>query len=1144
MASSSVSSTARAPDLNPSSLPLAQPPQHVDPPFSAVQHPSTANAIPTVAAHTDAQLLPVAAPDGRDPSLLAYAGRPQPDSVDADAVSGQPYKDGRIRNPVPSKLKGKTSASSGKFSVMHMDIRSRDAATDRDLAAKRTSESTALAAQKAFENGYQPHRKSNWLRMPDDELQALHAQAQVQAHLQSQPHLQQQQHHQQQQQQQHGHLQLQGHVQMPPQAQIPDPGVPFTGSTPYDPSLYGLKSATKPPVAYVPVPLSAQETKEHQARLLTLLRTLQPVQVVDQLCKALAYFGGIPDAPPPQDGKFPESAEANGSGSVFVGWLTEIFPDLDAQGRRKPRPMRPAPPVEPSPEKRGRGRPKGSKSSKVRSDKGIKKTPKKSLPTDAPSDGNPAPGDNWVDADDTAGNDGQNVAATDRQPPGSNVANRTEGAASIRKRGRPKGSKNRPRESLPEDFGANPPPPISALFSIGKKATGRPKGTKNRPKDGQASATTAATGNSDNALIMNATDAQSALHDPAAASATPPQADSEFTLAALKAFNATNQGDVKASSSSFPPPSRASVGNELQGSVAMSNNIQPGDKPRPAKKRKRSAKDTERDDQATTGHPLAATTGSYMPLDAVTSAQAATSAPPVAPQAKRPKKSKAKATANQALAAGQPASGVTSEVSQPSDIQAEPSSRPTNTQMYTSPTIEELEAQLEQHNEQSLPQPEVHNAQNARDSQNALPDPPRFSIQEDHNQQTSLSRQLPQKATPQHGMARQRQQFQQQQQQHAIGRTTSPNVNQMNRASPLMSGQSVSPNQSQAQMSSPNIQQQRTSDSHTPTSITSQVQKQQTTNAQPFYNQPQQQATSSQPTYAQQSSQHFASPQPGKQQFGITQAHQQQQSQQSQQQQQQQQQQKQQQQQQPNYNARSQATNQQQGYANQQSQYTQQKHQPYSSQTQSQYASPQQQYPSQQRVQQQQQQQQQSYAAPSASATSQGISTQSPQYGASAATNYGSNDANFRNNNSATSMSFTNAAYDSSQPSNATRGTSNVYPTSTVGSYGNSAQQMPSSFANASRRALPTTTSHQSSVPNVQSMPQNLNNFSDFGTLGFDGNLMSGLDNATANNSSLSLNAPYNIGAANVTRPSAGANNFGFDSSLRNDGSSYFGVRR
>lgn len=51
---------------------------------------------------------------------------------------------------------------------MHMDIRGKDMAADRDLAAKRTSENTAMAAKMAYANGYQPHRKTNWMPVEEE----------------------------------------------------------------------------------------------------------------------------------------------------------------------------------------------------------------------------------------------------------------------------------------------------------------------------------------------------------------------------------------------------------------------------------------------------------------------------------------------------------------------------------------------------------------------------------------------------------------------------------------------------------------------------------------------------------------------------------------------------------------------------------------------------------------------------------------------------------------------------------------------------------------------------------------------------------------------------------------------------------------
>ncbi|KAJ4008065.1 hypothetical protein NW752_009943 [Fusarium irregulare] len=71
-----------------------------------------------------------------------------------------PYRDGRIRTPVPSKLKGKTSGSQGNFSVMQIHVQKPEM-TARDLAAKRTSERTAAAARLASTQEYR-HPKRSW----------------------------------------------------------------------------------------------------------------------------------------------------------------------------------------------------------------------------------------------------------------------------------------------------------------------------------------------------------------------------------------------------------------------------------------------------------------------------------------------------------------------------------------------------------------------------------------------------------------------------------------------------------------------------------------------------------------------------------------------------------------------------------------------------------------------------------------------------------------------------------------------------------------------------------------------------------------------------------------------------------------------
>lgn len=315
--------------------------------------------------------------------------------------------DGRIRNPVPHKLQGMADDKNGNFSVMHIDLGGTEKA-ERNAAAKRTSEGTEKAAKLANKGGYQAIKRSKLAWQP----------------------------------------------------------LEVTG-------------------------LSAQETKTEQARLLTLLRTVHPVVVVDQLCKALAYFGGIPGAPAPSDTReFPTSAGSNGPGSAFVGWVSEIFPNVEAgqpgsmaaasaalgnmnsagiptpttatsvippptptkpqaptSAQKKETPVLPppapgAPPAlnpDGTPVKRGRGRPKGSKGKK-KMEADAAAAAGQSAPTGQPIapmstplvGGIAPPGlpQSWS---------GQSLgdAAT-----GDNTVNVTP---SGKKRGRPKGSKNKPK---------------------------------------------------------------------------------------------------------------------------------------------------------------------------------------------------------------------------------------------------------------------------------------------------------------------------------------------------------------------------------------------------------------------------------------------------------------------------------------------------------------------------------------------------------------------------------------------------------------------------------------------------------------------------------------------------------------------------
>ncbi|QSZ30383.1 hypothetical protein DSL72_004906 [Monilinia vaccinii-corymbosi] len=207
-----------------------------------------------------------------------------------------PNTDGRVRNPVPSKLKGKTDNKKGNFGVMHMaastpgkkEALGKDASAERDAAARRTSENTASRAKAAATEKYAPPKKRG--------LDAAKNEGGSRAS-------------------------------------------PFASRDDH-------KQRARP--------LTPDETKYEQARLLTLLRSINPVTVVDQVCKAVAYFGGIPGAPPPEDGIFPESANTRETGALFIGWLAEIFPDLSSA------PEAPIPKTQ-DPNalkgKRGRGRP-------------------------------------------------------------------------------------------------------------------------------------------------------------------------------------------------------------------------------------------------------------------------------------------------------------------------------------------------------------------------------------------------------------------------------------------------------------------------------------------------------------------------------------------------------------------------------------------------------------------------------------------------------------------------------------------------------------------------------------------------------------------------------------------------------------------
>ncbi|KAL1906299.1 hypothetical protein Sste5344_007898 [Sporothrix stenoceras] len=342
--------------------------------------------------------------------------------------SATEYRDARIKDPIPKKLKGHTGNLSGNFGIMQMDLGGHESPLERDELAKRASESTELAAMRAYQSGHGVSSTKRFVRVPDD---------------------------------------------------------PSSWDTYYTTSTTAQTSGQPPSPIAASQPLTPADIKNEQTRLLTLLRGLSPASVVDQICKALSYFGGTPGAAPPPDGVFPRSELSNGSGGAFVGWIAEIFPRLANEtsstakslqhsqlaGMSTPAPdssteagahretvllagakpnAGPTPSTEasrnvrpeaatdapaPSTEKRRRGRPKGSKATKARRDKGIKKGPVKnrkalaaaaaaSATSKAPSttqnprsnlqsssDANGGPGeDSWVDVDDDNILDTHNLA--------------------------------------------------------------------------------------------------------------------------------------------------------------------------------------------------------------------------------------------------------------------------------------------------------------------------------------------------------------------------------------------------------------------------------------------------------------------------------------------------------------------------------------------------------------------------------------------------------------------------------------------------------------------------------------------------------------------------------------------------------------
>ncbi|KAF4495786.1 hypothetical protein FAGAP_8075 [Fusarium agapanthi] len=389
----------------------------------------------------DLQMKSFHAPD-HGTAVSSSPGPPQEDKVPAASLN--PYRDGRIRTAVPSKLKGRTNLKQGNFSVMHMHIQ-KPQITERDLAAKLTSERTAAAAKLASAQGYRyprrprpphtaaarnlPHSLSNPpsvtadfhepvaqpppLRtvMPHEERRAGTVSSQASTTLEENPLTEAasmenieteilaesrkgdftpEVNHEQEDAPFIDANSAQD-VSMNPSNEIATPIDPTQEANREQPIITKLLTTTLPP----------KEVKAEQYRLIELLRKLHPSTVVETLCSALTQFGGATRRLPSPDGESSESGSKNSSGDLFISWISEIFPPNFAENSTTKRPSKPS-----------TGRPRGEEQ---RSTSGPSMTPAEST--------------------------GKSALVV----PNSSVTTSRRTKSTGRPRGRPKGSRNKPR---------------------------------------------------------------------------------------------------------------------------------------------------------------------------------------------------------------------------------------------------------------------------------------------------------------------------------------------------------------------------------------------------------------------------------------------------------------------------------------------------------------------------------------------------------------------------------------------------------------------------------------------------------------------------------------------------------------------------
>jgi hypothetical protein len=343
----------------------------------------------------DLQMNPFHAPD-HGTTVSSSPGLPQEDKMPAAGLN--PYRDGRIRTAVPSKLKGKTNMKQGNFSVMQMHVQ-KPQMTERDLAAKRTSERTAAAAKLASAQGYRHPRRPRLphaaaARTPSQSLSDIPLVITDISRPVAQPAPLETTVSYEERRAEGGTTAQDASTGLEEdpfteadgmgniETEIPEESTkgeiapkvnheqedgPFIDAnlkhdismdpsnellTPADPTRDPNReqpTGTKPPTTTLP----PEEVKAEQYRLLELLRKLRPNTVVETLCSALIQFGGNTGYLPSPDGESSESGSKYGSGDLFVSWISEIFPPNFAEDSTAKRPSKPS-------TGRPRGRPKGS----------------------------------------------------------------------------------------------------------------------------------------------------------------------------------------------------------------------------------------------------------------------------------------------------------------------------------------------------------------------------------------------------------------------------------------------------------------------------------------------------------------------------------------------------------------------------------------------------------------------------------------------------------------------------------------------------------------------------------------------------------------------------------------------------------------